>query len=70
MVNSVAISSDGQFLASSSYEKTIKLWDIATGREICTLSHFDGVFSVALSRDESRLVAGDVSGNIKIWRRS
>ncbi|MEH2125441.1 MAG: protein kinase [Nostoc sp.] len=36
--NSVAISSDGQMLASGSRDNTIKLWEVATGREIRTLS--------------------------------
>ncbi|MBX9258591.1 hypothetical protein H1Q63_32525 [Desmonostoc muscorum CCALA 125] len=64
------ISSDGQLLASGSWDKTIKLWNVATGREISTLSHFDSVRSVAFSRDGGWLAGGDLSGNIKIWRRS
>ncbi|WP_041565705.1 WD40 repeat domain-containing protein [Nostoc punctiforme] len=69
-VKYVAISSDGQILASHTWDKTIKLWEVATGREICTLSLFDPAHSVAFSPDGSWLAAGDVSGNIKIWRRS
>uniref|UniRef100_UPI00403F6085 nSTAND1 domain-containing NTPase n=1 Tax=Nostoc sp. 106C TaxID=1932667 RepID=UPI00403F6085 len=36
-VNSVAFSNDGQKLASGSADKTIKIWDIATGKAIKTL---------------------------------
>ncbi|MEH1856150.1 MAG: hypothetical protein V7L11_31810 [Nostoc sp.] len=68
LVNSVAISSDGQMLASGGY--TIKLWSVTTGREICTLSHFGSVTSVAFTPDGGWLAAGDSEGNIKIWRRS
>jgi WD40 repeat protein len=31
-VFSVAYSPDGKTLASGSYDKTIKLWDVATGK--------------------------------------
>ncbi|MFN6486695.1 MULTISPECIES: WD40 repeat domain-containing protein [unclassified Nostoc] len=70
MVNSVAFSNDGRMLASGSYDKTIKLWEVATGKEICTLSHFAQVHSIAFSPDGNWLAAGDDRGNIKIWRRS
>ncbi|MCG5058659.1 MAG: hypothetical protein KA714_11825 [Limnoraphis sp. WC205] len=36
-VTSVLFSSDGQFLVSGSDDRTIKLWDVATGRCIRTL---------------------------------
>src|SRR5437763_595449 len=36
-VTSVAISPDGTTLASGSRDNTIKLWDVATGRELRTL---------------------------------
>ncbi len=32
-VTSVAYSPDGKTLASGSYDKTIKLWDVATGKQ-------------------------------------
>ncbi|MDP5337355.1 MAG: hypothetical protein NWQ28_02110 [Nodularia sp. (in: cyanobacteria)] len=66
-VNSVAFSSDGQILASG-HNDTIELSEVATGREIGSLSHFDQVNSVAFSPDGGWLAAGDSSGNIKIWR--
>jgi WD40 repeat protein len=37
-VNSVAFSPDGRLLASGSDDSTIKLWEVATGREVRTLS--------------------------------
>jgi len=38
IVNSVAFSPDGQTLASGSYDTTIKLWHLASGQEVRTLT--------------------------------
>jgi len=57
-------------LASGCWDKTIKIWEINTGREICTLSgHSNYVRSVAFSPDGQTLVSGSDDDTIKIWRR-
>ena len=49
-VTSVAISSDSKYIVSGSGDKTIKIWDIESGKEIKTLNgHSEGVYSVAIS---------------------
>ncbi|MEA5564519.1 serine/threonine-protein kinase [Anabaena sp. UHCC 0399] len=68
LVNSVAISSDGQFLASGSRDKTIKLWDVTTGTEILTLTgHSDWVSCIAISSDGQILATGSLDNTIKLW---
>jgi WD40 repeat protein/predicted Ser/Thr protein kinase len=67
-VNSVAISSDGQILASGSHDKTIKLWSVTTGKEIRTLTgHSSSVSSVAISSDGQILASGSHDKTIKLW---
>jgi WD40 repeat protein len=67
-VNSVAFSPDGRLLASGSGDKTIKLWDVATGSLVRTLSgHTSWVNSVAFSPDGRLLASGSADNTIKLW---
>ena len=70
-VSSVAISPDGQTLASGSSDNTIKIWNLSTGQEIRTLmGHSYGVWSVAISPDGQTLASGSGDNTIKIWNLS
>ncbi|BAY29832.1 protein kinase [Nostoc carneum NIES-2107] len=67
-VTSVAISPDGKTLASGSHDKTIKLWNLATGKLIRTLTGHSGwIHSVAFSRDGNILASGSEDKTIKLW---
>ena len=67
-VYSVAFSPDGKTLASGCDDHTIKLWDVATGKNIATLSgHTNGVRSVAYSPDGKTLASGSSDKTIKLW---
>ncbi|MEG3903058.1 serine/threonine protein kinase [Microcoleus sp. B4-C5] len=67
-VNSLAISPDGKILASGSWDKTIKIWDLETTELIGTLTgHSDRVNSVAISYDGKMLVSGSSDETIKFW---
>ncbi len=71
LVRSVAISPDGLTLASGSWDNTIKLWHLRSGKLICTITgHSAPVFAVVFSPDGGILVSGSSDGTIKLWQPS
>ncbi|WP_313954495.1 serine/threonine-protein kinase [Aulosira sp. FACHB-615] len=71
-VSSVAISPDGNTFASDASETTsklrnIQLWNVATGKQIRTLTDSGFVFSIAISPDGKTLASGGLYTTIKLW---
>ncbi len=60
-VTALAMSGDGRLLLSGSSDETAKLWDVASGREVRTLTGFGsmGPRNVQISADGTRLIVGD-----------
>lgn len=68
IVSSLAISADGKFLVSGSWDQTIKIWQLDTGKLIRTLKgHRDKVYAIALSPDEQIIASGSADQTIKLW---
>ena len=67
-VTDCAISGDGKSAVSAAEDKTVKLWDLETGRELFTLTgHSAPVASCAISGDGRRAVSASWDGTVKVW---
>jgi WD40 repeat protein len=65
---SVAFSADGQWLISSSYDETIKLWSVVTGKCLKTFTgNQGGVLTIQFSPDNRLIISGGIDGNLNIW---
>jgi len=68
VINGLAFSSDGKWLASGSSDKTARVWDVSTGETLHTLrGHTERVQGVAFSPDGSRLVTASLDKTLRLW---
>lgn len=70
LVTAVAVSGNSKSvtLASSSFDTTVKLWNLVTKKEIATLEAYAGsVHSVAISPDGQIVASGNGDNTIKLW---
>jgi WD40 repeat protein len=63
----VTFSPDGSLVTSAVCEGTVKPWDAATGRLLCSLRHGDEVMAVAFSPDGSLLATAGYDKAIYVW---
>ncbi|WP_423509375.1 trypsin-like peptidase domain-containing protein [Streptomyces xinghaiensis] len=67
-VSSVAVSPDGNTLATGSRDRTVRLWDVRTHRLRATLTgHSRSVGSVAFSPDGKTLATGGEDRTVRLW---
>jgi WD40 repeat protein/serine/threonine protein kinase len=67
-VTGVAFNPDSKVLATCSMDRTIKLWDAATGKLQATLEgHTAGINALAFNPDCTRLASASADRNVKLW---
>jgi WD40 repeat protein/serine/threonine protein kinase len=70
-VSSVALVPDGRYVVSSSYDNTLRVWEVASGRCVRTLEgHTDRVASVAVTPDGRYAVSGSSDKTLREWELS
>src|SRR5205085_1926373 len=65
--NGVAFSPDGRRLASAGSDRTVKVWNSATGQQITLRGHTAAVLCVVFSPGGHVLASADASGVVQVW---
>eukprot|EP01129_Flabellula_baltica_P000625 TRINITY_DN105_c0_g1_i2.p1 TRINITY_DN105_c0_g1~~TRINITY_DN105_c0_g1_i2.p1 ORF type:complete len:335 (-),score=83.59 TRINITY_DN105_c0_g1_i2:189-1193(-) len=67
-VQDVAVSRDGQFALSASWDRSLRLWDLNFGKtEKVFTGHTGDVMSVAFSPDNRQIVSGGRDRSVRLW---
>ncbi|WP_242890808.1 NB-ARC domain-containing protein [Actinomadura litoris] len=67
-VIAVAFNFDGTRVLTASRDGAVRVWEIATGRELHTpTGHTSGLRAEALNADGTRALTGDFDGTTRIW---
>lgn len=66
-INQLAMSADGQLLASASNDRTIRLWNANDGKPIFTFFGTTEINTVVIDADRNLLFGGDFDGTITSW---
>jgi guanine nucleotide-binding protein subunit beta-2-like 1 protein len=67
-VSDIALSLDNQFALSSSWDKTLRLWDLRAGKTSrIFVGHTKEVYSVTFSLDNRQIISAGADRGFKLW---
>ena len=68
LVNQVRFSPNGQWIASASFDKSVKVWNGINGQFVCSFfGHVAPVYQVTWSADSRLVCSGSKDSTLKIW---
>ncbi len=67
ITNDAVLSRDGQWLLTSCWDKTVRVWEFATGRSMTLLPHPEWVYTASFDTSGTRVVTCCRDGMARIW---
>ena len=67
-IRTLALSPNGRYIASSAGDATVKIWDVASGQEVRTLTGYGmmGADALVFSPDSTRLIATEMGSGLRV----
>jgi len=67
ITSALSVDPTGQFLASTSWDRTIRIWSLEKNTEVALGQLVTGISSIAWSLDGTKIYTADLSGSIVSW---